>query len=90
MEYADKTSPSIYVKFETGADELGKRLGVALGGKKAFVVIWTTTPWTIPANLAIALHPEVDYVVADTGADRIIVASALLCQVVSAAKIEPQ
>ncbi|HXI09443.1 MAG TPA: class I tRNA ligase family protein, partial [Thermodesulfobacteriota bacterium] len=44
VEYADKTSPSVYVKFEVNPAELEKRLGVALGGKRAFVVIWTTTP----------------------------------------------
>src|SRR5690606_858086 len=46
----------------------------------------TTTPWTIPANLAIALHPEVEYVVADLGAERILVAKALAPAVLEAAK----
>ena len=52
------------------------------------MVIWTTTPWTIPANLAIAVHPEVDYVVADLGNECLIVAEALLGAVLAAAKIE--
>ncbi|MDP1581151.1 MAG: class I tRNA ligase family protein, partial [Candidatus Didemnitutus sp.] len=55
--------------------------------KPLFVVIWTTTPWTIPANLAIAVHPEVDYVVADLGTERIVVAEALLSAVATAAKL---
>ena len=59
VEYEDKRSPSIYVKFPV-EDDLRARLP-ALGDKPAFVVIWTTTPWTLPANLAICLHPEHEY-----------------------------
>ena len=61
VEYADKTSPSVYVKFEADAKDIEDRLGVSLSGKKVFIVIWTTTPWTLPANLAIALGPEFEY-----------------------------
>ncbi len=78
VEYADKTSPSVYVKFETDAGELGKRLGVALGGKRAFVVIWTTTPWTLPANLAIALHPELEYSLVEAGGEYFVAATGLV------------
>ncbi len=59
IEYADESSPSIFVKFEL-KDDMGKSVP-ALSGKKVFVVIWTTTPWTLPANLAVALHPEFHY-----------------------------
>ncbi len=59
VEYADKTSPSIYVKFPLAGDPAD--LAPALAGKRVSVVIWTTTPWTIPANLAIALNPEFEY-----------------------------
>ncbi len=59
VEYADKTSPSIYVKFALEDDPAG--IHPALAGKRVSVVIWTTTPWTIPANLAIALNPEFEY-----------------------------
>ncbi len=59
VEYADKTSPSIYVKFLLAGDPAD--LAPALAGKRVSVVIWTTTPWTIPANLAIALNPEFEY-----------------------------
>ena len=86
IEYKDHTSIAIWVKFRVPTAEAEK---FALPfDKPLFVVIWTTTPWTIPANLAIALHPEVDYVVADLGDERIIVADALLGSVLSAAKIE--
>src|SRR3954468_7261624 len=63
VEYEDHTSPSIYVEFplapESGS-ELAKRVP-ALTGRDVSVLIWTTTPWTIPSNLAIAFHPEFDY-----------------------------
>ncbi|AOS45872.1 Isoleucine--tRNA ligase [Lacunisphaera limnophila] len=88
IEYKDHTSIAIWVKFAVPAAEAAK-FGLP-ADKPLFIVIWTTTPWTIPANLAIALHPEVDYAVADLGTERIIVASALLSSVASSAKIEPQ
>ncbi|MEI6861841.1 MAG: isoleucine--tRNA ligase [Verrucomicrobiota bacterium] len=88
IEYRDHISPSIWVKFAVLAEE-ARKFGLP-ADKPLFVVIWTTTPWTIPANLAIALHPEVDYVVADLGAERIIVAHALLGSVTAAAKLEVQ
>jgi isoleucyl-tRNA synthetase len=86
IEYKDHISPSIWVKFAVPADQAAK-FGLP-ADKPLFVVIWTTTPWTIPANLAIAVHPEIDYVVADLGSQRIIVAQALLGAVLKAAKIE--
>jgi isoleucyl-tRNA synthetase len=88
IEYKDHVSIAIWVKFAVPVDE-AKKFGLPTD-KPLSIVIWTTTPWTIPANLAIALHPEVDYVVADLGAERILVGSTLLGSVVSAAKIEPQ
>jgi isoleucyl-tRNA synthetase len=86
IEYKDHTSVAIWVKFAIPVTE-AEKFGLPTD-KPLFVVIWTTTPWTIPANLAIALHPEVDYVVADLGSERIIVAEALLGSVLAAAKIE--
>ncbi|HTL68799.1 MAG TPA: isoleucine--tRNA ligase [Lacunisphaera sp.] len=87
IEYKDHTSLAIWVKFTVPPDE-AKKFGLP-ADKPLSIVIWTTTPWTIPANLAIALHPEVEYAVADLGAERILVASALLGSVVAAAKIDP-
>lgn len=80
VEYADKTSPSVYVRFELDAKELSSKLGVAIPGK-AYVVIWTTTPWTIPANLAVALHPELDYALVSAKDGSYIIASGLLEEV---------
>ncbi|MGE5752341.1 MAG: isoleucine--tRNA ligase [Deltaproteobacteria bacterium] len=75
VEYADHTSPSIYVKFPF-VDPPGN-IHPALAGKKVFFVIWTTTPWTIPSNLAIALHPEFTYVALESGGEVYVVAEGL-------------
>ena len=61
IDYKDKTSPSVYVRFPLdGVD--GGQLAPALAGKRVALPIWTTTPWTLPANLAIVLKPELGYV----------------------------
>ncbi len=59
IEYADESSPSIYVKFGLNND-LSQQLP-EVSGKNVYLVIWTTTPWTLPANLAVALHPDYVY-----------------------------
>ena len=59
VEYADHASHSIYVKFPLAAD--AGDLAPGLAGRKVVIVIWTTTPWTLPANLAVALHPDFTY-----------------------------
>ncbi len=67
VEYEDKTSPAIDVAFKVvDSAELAKRLHVSLPDKPAYAVIWTTTPWTLPANQAVALHPEFAYELHDT------------------------
>jgi isoleucyl-tRNA synthetase len=85
IEYAEHTSIAIWVKFLVPVVELA-RFGLPTD-KPLSVVIWTTTPWTIPANLAVAVHPETEYAVADIGAERILVATALLPSVVESAKL---
>jgi isoleucyl-tRNA synthetase len=69
IEYQDESTPSIYVKFPL-QDDLSNELP-ALAGKDVFVVIWTTTPWTIPANLAITLHPDFEYVAVSVGGNEV-------------------
>jgi isoleucyl-tRNA synthetase len=79
VEYEEHTSPSIYVEFPitaAGAADLGARVP-ALAGRDVSVLIWTTTPWTIPSNLAIAFHPEFAYAAYDVGGRAVIVAEAL-------------
>ena len=76
VKYEDHHSSSIYVKFKV-VSEIGKTFP-NLQGKPVFVIIWTTTPWTIPANLAIALHPDFTYVAVDVGGEVYILAEGLL------------
>ena len=76
VEYHDCESPSIYVKFPLLSD-IGKVLP-SLKGEKVSVLIWTTTPWTIPANLAIALHPDFTYAAVKAGNEVFILAEGLL------------
>jgi len=87
VEYKEHSSPSVWVRFPVPAAETA-RFGLP-SDKPLSVVIWTTTPWTLPGNLAIALGPSVEYAVADLGPERIIVALALLGDVAKAAGIEP-
>ena len=85
VEYEEHQSPSIYVKFPL-IDDLGQKVS-ALNGQKVFVIIWTTTPWTIPANLAIALHPDYEYAVVRLGNEAWIMADGLVEQVMAKAEI---
>ena len=86
VEYADHSSPSIYVKFPY-VDALPKSLA-HLTDKPLSFVIWTTTPWTIPANLGISLNPELPYVVIDTGSDYLVIAEGLREKVEAALGLE--
>jgi isoleucyl-tRNA synthetase len=79
VEYEDHTSPSIYVEFPLASDsraELGARVP-GLAGRDVSVLIWTTTPWTIPSNLAVAFHPELDYAAYDVDGRAVILAEGL-------------
>ncbi len=75
IEYFDSKSPSVFVKFSV-VDDLGDTIP-ELAGKKVSVVIWTTTPWTIPSNLAIALHPDFDYTAVEAQGEVFILAKEL-------------
>ncbi|GAA0331270.1 isoleucine--tRNA ligase [Bacillus carboniphilus] len=81
IEYQDKRSPSIYVGFKVkdGKDVLEEGTEI---------VIWTTTPWTIPSNLAIAVHPELSYVVVEESGKQYVVAKDLLENVTQAVEWE--
>ncbi len=82
VEYADHTSPSVYVKFRLKDDISGAV--PALAGKSVSMVIWTTTPWTLPANLAIAVNPEYDYAALETDGETLIVADGMKEQFMAA------
>ncbi|HEY6119562.1 MAG TPA: isoleucine--tRNA ligase [Pyrinomonadaceae bacterium] len=76
VEYHQHVSPSVYVKFPLVSDPA--LLDPSLAGRKTFVLIWTTTPWTLPANLGIAVHPDFEYSAFEYGDEVYIVASELL------------
>ncbi len=75
VEYEDQTTPSVYVKFPVKT--ASPALQGALGVKRASLVIWTTTPWTLPANLAIAVHPFETYTAVEIDGESLIVARPL-------------
>jgi isoleucyl-tRNA synthetase len=83
VEYEEKTSPSIYVRFPLAADPDG----VMPSGEENYTVIWTTTPWTIPANLAVAFHPDFEYAVAQAGGANYLLAEGLLAATMEACGI---
>lgn len=91
VEYHQHTSPSVYVKFPLQSDPA--LVDPALAGRRVFVLIWTTTPWTLPANLGIAVHPDFDYSAFESGDEVYIVASELVeavankCQLAAAPKV---
>ena len=76
VEYENHVSPSVYVRFKV-KDDKGK-LPASFRGKNVFFVIWTTTPWTLPANLAITVHPSLEYAGFEVEGNIFIVALPLL------------
>ncbi len=75
IEYEDQTTPSVYVKFPVKS--ASPALQRASGVKRASLVIWTTTPWTLPANLAIAVHPGETYTTVELDGEVLVVARPL-------------
>jgi isoleucyl-tRNA synthetase len=92
VEYSQHTSPSVYVRYQLTSDpaQISPELGAPsqaspeVGSSPApiYTIIWTTTPWTLPASLAIAFHPELEYVALSTPGAVYIVAQALLSSVI--------
>jgi isoleucyl-tRNA synthetase len=90
VEYEDRTSPSVYVRFEVvDRADLAARVGLAMTEQLALfddvptaVAIWTTTPWTLPANRAVAVHPQFNYSLVEldlgAGTERLLIASELV------------
>jgi len=79
VDYESHVSPSIYVEFHlapSSADELAARVP-ELAGRSVSTLIWTTTPWTIPSNLAVAFNPELIYGTYSVGSTHVIIAEAL-------------
>jgi isoleucyl-tRNA synthetase len=85
VEYENHTSPSIYVRYALTSDPVA--IAPALAGREVFTIIWTTTPWTLPASLAVAFHPDFDYVALEVESGEVyIVAASLAEQVATACK----
>ena len=81
VEYADHTSTSIYVRFKFDDESTNKINSKILGGKSdkdIYAIIWTTTPWTIPSNMAISMHPKFEYTFFEFKGDVYVVAQELL------------
>lgn len=66
VEHADKTSPAVFVKFKV-------KDGKGIVEEDTYFVIWTTTPWTLPANMAIAIHHDLKYVIVETPKGKLVV-----------------
>ncbi|HEV2912097.1 MAG TPA: isoleucine--tRNA ligase [Pyrinomonadaceae bacterium] len=81
VEYHQHTSPSVYVKFPLASDPAS--IDPALAGRKVFFLIWTTTPWTLPANLGIAVHPDFEYAAIEHEDEVYVIASELVSSVAS-------
>jgi isoleucyl-tRNA synthetase len=95
VEYEDKTSPSVYVRFDVvDRTDLAQRMGISAGQQRAMsddptsLAIWTTTPWTLPANRAVAVHPQFTYALVEfdlgQGRERLLLADELVTSVMSA------
>ncbi len=87
VEYDNHTSPSVYVRYKLTSDAAA--IDPALTGKPVYTIIWTTTPWTLPASLAVAFHPDFEYVALEnTDGNVYIVAEALAAATKAACKLE--
>jgi isoleucyl-tRNA synthetase len=75
VEYENHTSPSVWVKYALTSDPA--KIDPSLAGKMVNTIIWTTTPWTLPASMAVAFHPELEYVALESGSQVYIIADAL-------------
>jgi isoleucyl-tRNA synthetase len=75
VEYENHTSSTVWVRYALLDDPA--KLDAALAGKRLFTIIWTTTPWTLPASMAVAFHPNEEYVALESGGEAYIVASKL-------------
>ena len=75
VEYENHTSPTVWVKYALLDDPA--KIDPALAGTKVSTIIWTTTPWTLPASMAVAFHPDEDYVALESGGEVYIVAAKL-------------
>jgi isoleucyl-tRNA synthetase len=88
LEYHPRKDPEIWVAFPADDPAAVRRVFGAKGKEPVSFAIWTTTPWTIPSNLAIAVHPDAEYVLLETERGGIVAAAALAPAVLAAAKLD--
>ncbi len=81
VEYENHTSTTVWVKYAMKEDESAS-LGESIIGKKVYTIIWTTTPWTLPASMAVTFHPDEEYVALESGGEVYIVAGKLASAVI--------
>jgi len=80
VEYEQHTSPSVYVRYALTSDPAA--INPAIAGKSVYTIIWTTTPWTLPASQAVAFNPQLEYVALHCADATYIIAEALLSSVI--------
>jgi isoleucyl-tRNA synthetase len=85
VEYAQHTSPSVYVRYRLTSEPAA--IDAALKGKRVSTIIWTTTPWTLPASMAVAFHPDFEYVALAAGDEVYIVAAELAAATIAACNL---
>ncbi len=85
VEYENHTSPSIWVKYALTSDPTA--IDPKLAGKKVNTIIWTTTPWTLPASMAVAFHPDLEYVAIEHNGEVYVIADALAKATVEACNL---
>ena len=87
IEYSNHTSPSVWVKYQLTSDPA--KIDPALASKRVSTIIWTTTPWTLPASMAVAFHPELEYVALEHDGEVSIIAEALANPTIEACNLKP-
>src|SRR5258707_2407203 len=85
VEYENHTSPTVWVKYALIDDP--RKIDPSLAGKKVSTIIWTTTPWTLPASMAVAFHPDLEYVALEHNGEVYIVADALAKATIDVTKL---
>ena len=78
VEYENDVTPTVWVKYALLDDPA--KIDPALAGKRVSTIIWTTTPWTLPASMAVAFHPDADYVAVESAGEVYIVAAQAGCR----------
>jgi len=87
VEYEQHKSPSVYVRYRLTSDPaaIDSEFAAKLAGREVYTIIWTTTPWTLPASLAVAFHPDFEYVALENADGSVYIVAESLAAAVKAA-----